>query len=153
MSSSLQLRRSASGTRKAIATRAAGRTACPRPSARISTGCGARTVNSRSSWRFYQKRQPGLLGRRTRSTREAERLECELLDRRRFRTQAEARMARSSSSRASTIRDDATPPSAISRTTSAAARRSKRSFPAHISLRSCSGPSRCGCRRCRRVRS
>ena len=42
-------------------------------------------------------------------------LECELLARRRFKTQAEARMAVFSSSRASTIRADATPRSAISR--------------------------------------
>src|SRR3954467_6971059 len=51
----------------------------------------------------------------------------------------------SSSSRASTIRADATPRSAISLpSTTSDATSSKRSIPAHTSLPSCSGPSRCG---------
>ena len=37
------------------------------PSARSSTGCGVRTVSSRSSGRSCQKQRPGSLGRRTRS--------------------------------------------------------------------------------------
>jgi len=72
-------------------------------------------------------------------------LECELLDRRRFRTQAEARMQSSSSSRVSIIHAAATLRSATCRPSSSSASRKKGlSIPAHTILPPCSGRSRCG---------
>ena len=71
-------------------------------------------------------------------------LECELLARHRFKTQAEARNAQSStSSRGSTIRAAATPRSDIShRSTTSAGIRRQRLIPTHASLPPCSRPSR-----------
>ena len=83
-------------------------------------------------------------------------LECELLDRRRFRTQAEARMAvfefiegfYNPRRRHSSL-------GYLSPVDYERRRRRKRSIPAHTSLPPCSGPSRCGlemsqCKRRRR---
>ena len=71
-------------------------------------------------------------------------LECELLDRCRFKTQAEARMAVFQFIEASTIRAGGTHRSAICRrsTTSAVTTR-ERLIPTHVILPPCSGPSRC----------
>ena len=69
-------------------------------------------------------------------------LECELLDRCRFKTQAEARVRSSSSSRASTIRAAVIPRSDISHRSTTSAGISALSIPTHTSLPSCSRPSR-----------
>ena len=78
-------------------------------------------------------------------------LECELLDRRTFKTQAEARMAVFEfiegfyNPRGATLRW-----AICHRSTTSATTRGKL-IPAHATLPSCSGPSRCGLEMSRRV--
>ena len=78
-------------------------------------------------------------------------LECELLDRRTFKTKPKHAWPCSSSSTASIIRAGATLRWAIChRSTTRATTRGKL-IPAHATLPSCSGPSRCGLEMSRRM--